>query len=229
VYPKTSRQRCAGQRPAASYPGNSVDSGCGDFWPAVGSQYIRRSNGSGCPPLRPPVAGKRVHIEDFAQILGLYPEQKYASYNYETLANLVYKLAGESELDEFIRRLVFVIASGNGDAHLKNWSLIYPDGVNARLAPAYDFVSTIQYKADDQLALNLARSKRWQDVTRESFLRLARKIGDDEDADGYPDRARRRSIMTAWHASRGDFGYTAQARDRISSHLARVPLFSAGT
>jgi hypothetical protein len=35
--------------------------------------------------------------------------------------------------------------------------------------------------------------------------------------------------MTAWHASRGDFGYTAQALDRISSHLARVPLFSAGT
>ena len=37
------------------------------------------------------------------------------------------------------------------------------------------------------------------------------------------------AIMTAWHASRGDFGYTAQARDRLSSHLARVPLFSAGT
>jgi serine/threonine-protein kinase HipA len=121
-----------------------------------------------------------VHIEDFAQILGLYPEQKYAQFNYETLANLVYKLAGESGLDEFIRRLVFVVASGNGDAHLKNWSLIYPDGVNARLSPAYDFVSTIQYQADDQLALNLARSKRWQDVTRESFLRLARKIGEDE-------------------------------------------------
>lgn len=47
-----------------------------------------------------------MHIEDLAQILGLYPEQKYASYNYETLANLVYKLAEESELDEFIRRLV---------------------------------------------------------------------------------------------------------------------------
>ena len=31
-----------------------------------------------------PLAGRRVHIEDFAQILGLYPEQKYASYNYET-------------------------------------------------------------------------------------------------------------------------------------------------
>ncbi len=175
-----------------------------------------------------PLAGKRVHIEDFAQILGLYPEQKYASYNYETLANLVYKLAGEAELDEFIRRLVFVVAAGNGDAHLKNWSLIYPDGVNARLSPAYDFVSTIQYKADDQLALNLARSKRWQDATRESFLRLARKIGEDETRMADRLERARENIMTVWHASRSDLGYTTQALDRISSHLARVPLFSAG-
>ena len=65
-----------------------------------------------------PLAGKRVHIEDFAQILGLYPEQKYASYNYETLANLVHKLAGEFELDEFIRRLVFVVASGLSLIHI---------------------------------------------------------------------------------------------------------------
>jgi len=175
-----------------------------------------------------PLADRRVHIEDFAQILGLYPEQKYASYNYETLANLVYKLAGESGLDEFIRRLVFVVASGNGDAHLKNWSLIYTDGVNARLSPAYDFVSTIQYQADDQLALNLARSKRWQDVTRESFLRLARKIGDDETRMADRLERAREDIMTAWHASRGDLGYTTQALERISHHLARVPLFSAG-
>jgi len=174
-----------------------------------------------------PLADRRVHIEDFAQILGLYPEQKYASYNYETLANLVYKLAGESGLDEFIRRLVFVVASGNGDAHLKNWSLIYTDGVNARLSPAYDFVSTIQYQADDLLALNLARSKRWQDVTRESFLRLARKIGEDETRMADRLEHAREDIMAAWNASRGDLGYTTQARERISHHLARVPLFSA--
>ena len=174
-----------------------------------------------------PLADRRVHIEDFAQILGLYPEQKYASYNYETLANLVYKLAGESGLDEFIRRLVFVVASGNGDAHLKNWSLIYPDGVNARLSPAYDFVSTIQYQADDLLALNLARSKRWQDVTRESFLRLARKIGEDETRMAERLERAREDIMAAWHALRGDLGYTTQARERILHHLARVPLFAA--
>ena len=175
-----------------------------------------------------PSAGERVHIEDFAQILGLYPEQKYAGANYETLANLVCRLAGESGLDEFIRRLVFIVASGNGDAHLKNWSLIYPDGVNARLSPAYDFVSTIQYKADDQLALNLARSKRWQDITRESFLRLARKIGENETRMADRLERAREDIMAAWHASRSNLGYTKPARDRISSHLARVPLFSAG-
>ncbi|QKS29402.1 MAG: Serine/threonine-protein kinase toxin HipA [Accumulibacter sp.] len=175
-----------------------------------------------------PATGKRVHIEDFAQVLGLYPEQKYAQFNYETLANVVYRLAGEADLDEFIRRLVFVVAAGNGDAHLKNWSLIYPDGINARLAPAYDLVSTIAYRADDQLALNLARSKRWQDVTRESFLRLARRIGDDETRMANRLERARASILAAWHDAGDDWGYTKQARDRIASQLARVPLFAVG-
>ena len=79
-----------------------------------------------------PSAEKRIHMEDFAQILGLYPEQKYDKCNYETLANLVLSLAGENDFDEFIRRLVFIIASGNGDAHIKNWSLIYRDGLTGR-------------------------------------------------------------------------------------------------
>lgn len=175
-----------------------------------------------------PATGKRVHIEDFAQVLGLYPEQKYAQFNYETLANVVHRLAGEADLDEFIRRLVFVVAAGNGDAHLKNWSLIYPDGINARLAPAYDLVSTIAYRADDQLALNLARSKRWQDVTRESFLRLARRIGDDETRMADRLERARASILAAWHDAGDDWGYTKQARDRIASQLARVPLFAVG-
>lgn len=88
-------------------------------------------------------------------------------------------------------------------------------------------LKSIQYQADDQLALNLARSKRRQDVTRESFLRLARKIGEDETRMADRLEHARDDIMTAWHASRGDLDYTTQARERISHHLARVPLFSA--
>lgn len=79
-----------------------------------------------------------------------------------------------------MRRLVFVVLSGNGDAHLKNWSLVYPDGVTARLAPVYDQVFTLPYIPDDQLALNLDGTKRFAEIRADSFRRLARVAGEDE-------------------------------------------------
>lgn len=48
-----------------------------------------------------------------------------------------------------VRRLVVNILLGNGDAHLKNFSLIYRDPKKPDLAPAYDIVSTIQYMPGD--------------------------------------------------------------------------------
>lgn len=174
-----------------------------------------------------PTPGRRVHMEDFAQILGLYPEEKYQKYNYETLASLILALTGRSGLDEFIRRLVFIVASGNGDAHHKNWTLIYPDGISAALSPAYDLVSTIQYMPDDRLALNLARSKRWDDVTMDAFRRMARKIGEDEAVMVTRVEASVGMILDAWHHSARDFGYDDEARRILASHLATIPLFQA--
>jgi serine/threonine-protein kinase HipA len=66
---------------------------------------------------------------------------------------------GEEALVEFIRRLVFNAAIGNADMHLKNWSLIYPDGRTPALAPGYDFVSTVRYIDDRSLALSIAKEK----------------------------------------------------------------------
>ena len=43
---------------------------------------------------------------------------------------------------KLVRRLVVNILIGNGDAHLKNWSVIDQDEVTPRLAPAYDLIST---------------------------------------------------------------------------------------
>ena len=174
-----------------------------------------------------PSAGRRVHMEDFAQVLGLYPEEKYQRYNYETVARLTLALAGETALEEFIRRLVFILFSGNGDAHHKNWSLRYPDGVNAELSPAYDLVSTIQYMKDDRLALNFAKSKRWEDVGMDGFRRLSRKIQVDE---GRMVEWVEHSVdqtLTAWRESSGEFGYDVAARDTIIKHLERVPLAGA--
>lgn len=174
-----------------------------------------------------PVPGKRLHMEDFNQILGLYPEQKYARFNYETIARLTLVLTGIAGLEELIRRYVFMLASGNGDAHHKNWTLIYPDGVQAALSPAYDLVSTIQYMPDDRLALNFGRSKRWEDMGMDTFRRLARKIDFDEaQIVGWTLQAVA-ATQQAWSASSHEFGYDLVARERIEQHMRRVPLFSA--
>jgi serine/threonine-protein kinase HipA len=171
-----------------------------------------------------PAPDLRVHMEDFAQILGLYPEEKYQKYNYETLASLIFHLTGEKGLDEFIRQLVFVIVSGNGDAHHKNWSLLYPDGIQAELSPAYDLVSTIQYMQEDSLALNLAKSKRLESVNMESFRRMARKIGEEEGRMTTRIQAALDAIMDAWRESGRDFGYDARACSILDKHFAKIPL-----
>ena len=103
--------------------------------------------------------GGRIHIEDFAQVLDEPPAHKYGYANYETLARVVSATGRDEDLDMFFRRLAFDVLVGNGDAHLKNWSLIYPDGRRSRLAPAYDILSTVAYIPRDGLGLNLAGNK----------------------------------------------------------------------
>jgi serine/threonine-protein kinase HipA len=52
--------------------------------------------------------------------------------------------------------LLVNILLANGDAHLKNWILIYPGRVTSELAPAYDIVTTMVYIGDGRkFALNL--------------------------------------------------------------------------
>jgi len=100
-----------------------------------------------------------MHIEDFAQVFGVYPENKYEKASYKDLAEVIYIEGGVSSLEEFITRLVFNSLIGNADMHLKNWSLIYPDKTTAAIAPAYDFVSTIAYIADKTMALKYVKRK----------------------------------------------------------------------
>src|SRR3546814_10858255 len=77
--------------------------------------------------------------------------------------------------DLFIRRATFNVLIGNGDMHLKNWSLIYRDRQRAELSPAYDFVSTIAYIRDDKSALNFSRSKTFSDYNVDELEQLAAK------------------------------------------------------
>ncbi|HBK05674.1 MAG TPA: kinase [Acetobacteraceae bacterium] len=121
--------------------------------------------------------GGRVHMEDFAQVLGVYPEVKYRQASYRLLAKILWLETGEAGLTEFIRRLVFSALIGNADMHLKNWSLLYRDGVTPTLSPAYDFVSTLAYIPDDEAALTFARTKRWDGFGVDELRYLAARAG----------------------------------------------------
>lgn len=90
------------------------------------------------------VAGGRLHQEDFAQVMGKRALNKYDS-TYDELVTTAIRVLGDQAWEEVLARLVLVVATGNADAHLKNWSLIYPDGIGAALAPVYDQVATIAW------------------------------------------------------------------------------------
>ncbi len=114
----------------------------------------------------------RVHTEDFAQVLVKYPHEKYNSANYEQIGRILYEFSadGLSDVQQFARRLLVNILLANGDAHLKNWSLIYANQITPRLSPAYDIVTTGAYIDNErQYALNLGKTKNWYDVSLLNF------------------------------------------------------------
>lgn len=116
--------------------------------------------------------GRRVHMEDFAQIFGLFPEAKYTTRSYADIAAVLWAEASEESAYEFVRRLAFSVAIGNADMHLKNWSVLYPDGRTPILSPAYDFVATLPYSPDDSLALTFGGSRSLNEVTRDQVRRF---------------------------------------------------------
>ncbi len=121
----------------------------------------------------------RIHIEDLAQVRNVYPDQKYNG-NFETVASLIYRGRDTESLLEFTRRLAFSVLIANGDAHLKNWSLIYRDGRVPSLAPAYDLMSTAYYfigERVEDLGLKFGGSKDFHRVTLTTFRRLQERLG----------------------------------------------------
>ncbi len=122
----------------------------------------------------------RIHMEDFAQVLVKYPHEKYNFASYEQIGKVLYGYSGDGLADtqQFARRLLVNILLANGDAHLKNWSLLYQDQITPRLSPAYDIVTTSVYiDSETEFALNLGKTKEWYSVTMENIEYWANKSG----------------------------------------------------
>lgn len=119
---------------------------------------------------------KRIHIEDFAQVFDKYPGQKYEGAAYHNIADVLNQAVSFEAAIEFVKRLAFSAVIGNGDMHLKNWSLIYPgDGSAPALAPIYDVLSTIAYIPGDSLALSLGGVKPFKALTPDRWRHFANR------------------------------------------------------
>jgi len=122
----------------------------------------------------------RIHMEDFAQVLVKYAHDKYNSANYEQIGRIIYRYSGDALADaqQLARRLLVNILLANGDAHLKNWSLLYSDTITPRLSPAYDIVTTSVYiDGERNFALNLGKTKDWYNASLEVFRSWSDRAG----------------------------------------------------
>jgi serine/threonine-protein kinase HipA len=103
--------------------------------------------------------GGKYRQEDFASIAGKTKEKggndfKY-DYSYLDLGRLIKKHinAAEVELEKYFKLVVFNYLFSNGDAHLKNFSLIESLNGDMIMSPAYDLVCTRIHVNDAAMAL----------------------------------------------------------------------------
>jgi serine/threonine-protein kinase HipA len=168
--------------------------------------------------------GQLIHIEDFAQVFDVYPNDKYKKASMRNIATVVAAEAGDADIAELVRRMTFNTLIGNGDMHLKNWSLIYRDRRNASLAPAYDFVSTIPYIPNDTAALNVSRSKAFDAFSVDELSHFATKAVMPEKL--VLDTARETVIRfrEIWAAEKAHLPMAKAVVAAIDTHLPRVPI-----
>jgi serine/threonine-protein kinase HipA len=166
-----------------------------------------------------------VHMEDFAQVFGVAPDEKYEHVKYKGIAGVLGIETGDADVAEFIRRLVFSTLIGNTDMHLKNWSLIYPDRRTPILSPAYDLLSTIPYIADDKMALNYSRTKKMAEFSRDELKHLAAKarISEKLVLDTAAETVQR--FKQVWSEQKTKLPLENKVIEIVDAHAVSIPIY----
>lgn len=104
-------------------------------------------------------------FEDGCTLFNLDAAEKY-SLTYEKLATRIGSFVSPEHKSESLMQLFISLAVSwgvqNGDAHLKNFGVLYEDTYGAvKLSPAFDIVSTTAYIRSDVPALTLGGTKKW--------------------------------------------------------------------
>lgn len=118
-------------------------------------------------------------FEDMVSLQGKTNDRKYEG-SYEGIARTIVANGSAAlratSLARYFASLVLSMALRNGDAHLKNFGMLYtdPGSDDCRLSPVYDIVCTTIYLPMDRPALALAGERQWPDrATLAEFGRRA--------------------------------------------------------
>jgi serine/threonine-protein kinase HipA len=122
-----------------------------------------------------PDAVLRLAVEDGAQVLRLYPADKYnVGYGQVCRALAAYCAAPLPALRNLAIQAAYAWLSGNGDLHAKNVSMVQQPSGEWSIAPVYDIPSTVVY-GDKTLALMLDGKR--TGISRKHFLGWATRLG----------------------------------------------------
>jgi len=127
---------------------------------------------------------ERLHQEDFCQALGIPPELKYENEGgpgFKDCFQLVEEWSDEPLLDtqQLLNWVLFNFIIGNADAHGKNLSFLYADGM-VRLAPFYDLISTAVYeRINNKFAMKMGGQKDPRYLQASNLKHFAEEIGID--------------------------------------------------
>lgn len=170
--------------------------------------------------------GSALHIEDFAQIFGLYPAEKYLKASSMNIAAVIAAESDDSDIAEFIRRLTFNTLIGNADMHVKNWSMIYLDRRTARLAPAYDLVSTVSYIPDEHAGLTYSRTKRFDQFSEDELSHLAARARLPEALVLRTAQETAAMFHEYWHKEKAHLPLHADVVKAVDAHMKKIPLIT---
>ncbi len=129
--------------------------------------------------------GSKWAQDDFASLAERTPQTHGVNYkylgNYLELFELMQQFlpAYKSEAPKLYRLLLFNYLFSNGDAHLKNFSIIETPMGDYRLSPAYDLLNSRIHIMDNDFALEegLLPPRFAQGKIRQQFQLLAKKAG----------------------------------------------------
>jgi serine/threonine-protein kinase HipA len=133
--------------------------------------------------------GAYLGFEDFCVLNGLQTSEKYSgSYEsrlFKRLGDYLGPATRAKSARDLFRLFVLNCALRNGDAHLKNFGILYRDvDGDAELAPVYDLVTTKAYLPEDGMALTLNGTTRWPDARKLTELGQVRANLSKKDCEG---------------------------------------------